>query len=458
MTLPVLAMPDLNLPFEIETNVSGYGVRAVLTQAKRPIVYFSRTLSTRDRARPVYERELIAVVFAMQRWRPYLLERKLIVKTDQRLGLENKAADALSRVSPIVHLNQITAPALLDLAIIQEEVENDPRLKEIKSIVEQYLDDIPNFNSRAELYWDGIKKDIKKYREECSICQRNKALALSPAGLLTPLEILDTIWIDISMDFIDGLPKSAGYEVIFVVVDRMSKYAHFISLKHPYTAKSVAEVFVKEVVRLHGYSRSIVSSRDRVFVRHTICKLMANRVVNRGVEAYLRCILKKKMQCEAINQIFWALQDIGEVWASSIQAGVDEHSCHSPSFSCVLTEEGFRGHTQVQPIEPYLTETHEWMTQPEEVYGYRKNLKTMDWEVLISWKGLPPHEATWEVCDDFKQQFPDFHLEDKVDLEEESSVKPPMLFTYNRRNKRKLAREMKEGNAGLGELNGGPNS
>ena len=181
MTLPVLAMPDLNLPFEIETNVSGYGVRAVLTQAKRPIVYFSRTLSTRDRARPVYERELIAVVFAMQRWRPYLLERKFIVKTDQRslkflleqcviqlqyqkwiakrwvillkwfcrLGLENKAADALSRVSPTVHLNQITAPALLDLAIIREEVENDPRLKEIKSIVEQYLDDIPNFNSRA---------------------------------------------------------------------------------------------------------------------------------------------------------------------------------------------------------------------------------------------------------------------------------------------------------------------
>ena len=70
------------------------------------------------------------------------------------------------------------------------------------------------------------------------------------------------------MDFIDGLPKSAGYEAVFVVVDRLSKYAHFLPTKHPYTAKSVAELFVKEIVQLHGYPRSIVSDRDRVFVSH----------------------------------------------------------------------------------------------------------------------------------------------------------------------------------------------
>lgn len=81
-----------------------------------------------------------------------------------------------------------------------------------------------------------------------------------------PLEILDAIWNGISIDFIDGLPKAEGNEVIFVVLDRLSKYAHFWALKHPYTSKSVAEVFVKKVVRLYGYPRSIVSDRDRVFV------------------------------------------------------------------------------------------------------------------------------------------------------------------------------------------------
>ena len=67
------------------------------------------------------------------------------------------------------------------------------------------------------------------------------------------------------MDFIDGFPYSAGLSVIMVVVDQLSKYGHFVALKHPYSAKTVAEVFVKEITRLHGIPRSIVSDRDPVF-------------------------------------------------------------------------------------------------------------------------------------------------------------------------------------------------
>lgn len=104
-----------------------------------------------------------------------------------------------------------------------------------------------------------MKTDVQKYCEECLVCRRNKTLALSPACLLMPLEVPDTIWSEMSMDFIDGLPKSAGYEVILVVVDRLSKYAHFLPMKHPYTAKSVVEMLVKEIVRLHGNRKTVVS-------------------------------------------------------------------------------------------------------------------------------------------------------------------------------------------------------
>lgn len=83
MTLPVLALPDFTQTFIIECDASGTGLGAVLMKNQRPIVYYNHTLSSQARLKSVYERELMAVVFAVQRWRPYLLGKRFIIRSYQ---------------------------------------------------------------------------------------------------------------------------------------------------------------------------------------------------------------------------------------------------------------------------------------------------------------------------------------------------------------------------------------
>ncbi len=114
-------------------------------------------------------------------------------------------------------------------------------------------------------YWPSMKADIEDMVKNCEVCIQNKVDGTPYAGLLQPLPIPTQAWQLISMDFIEALPRSEGKDTILVVVDKFTKYAHFISLSHPYTATDVAKVFFDFIYKLHGLPGGIISDRDKIF-------------------------------------------------------------------------------------------------------------------------------------------------------------------------------------------------
>ncbi|KAF0887755.1 hypothetical protein E2562_003988 [Oryza meyeriana var. granulata] len=96
-----------------------------------------------------------------------------------------------------------------------------------------------------------------------------------------PLPVPQAVWTDIDLDFVEALPRVGGKSVILTVVDRFSKYCHFIALAHPYNAESVARAFFTDIVRLHGVPQSMVFDRDPVFTStfwRELMRLMGTRL------------------------------------------------------------------------------------------------------------------------------------------------------------------------------------
>lgn len=102
-------------------------------------------------------------------------------------------------------------------------------------------------------------KDVKEYVRQCTICKRYKLGLVASLGLLQPLPIPQKIFSDITMDFIEGLSKSNGKSIIFKVVDKLTKYAHFMLLSHPYIVVTVAQKLLGNVYKLHGLPTTIIN-------------------------------------------------------------------------------------------------------------------------------------------------------------------------------------------------------
>ena len=102
---------------------------------------------------------------------------------------------------------------------------------------------------------------------KCDTCKHNKGETLKPHGKLQFLLLQPTIWMDISMDLIVGFPKLGNKFIIMVVVDCLSIYGHLCGLQHPFTIYVVAQLFVDNILKLHGMPQSIIFYHDPTFTR-----------------------------------------------------------------------------------------------------------------------------------------------------------------------------------------------
>ncbi|KAL5590152.1 uncharacterized protein BROUX77_007040 [Berkeleyomyces rouxiae] len=116
-----------------------------------------------------------------------------------------------------------------------------------------------------EYWWPGMRRDVIRYIRNCEVCQRIKSARHSPYGLLKPLTIPQARWTSVSLDFITGLPVSNSFDMILVVVDRLSKMAHFIPCDSSLDAAGFAKLYLSAVYRLHGLPLDIVSDRGSLF-------------------------------------------------------------------------------------------------------------------------------------------------------------------------------------------------
>lgn len=391
---PVLALPNFQQPFVVETDASDKGIGAVLMQNGHPIAFLSKALGPRTQGLSTYEKESLAIMLAIDHWRSYLQHDEFVIRTDhrslsfltnQRLstpwqqkaltkllglrykicykkGLENGAADALSRRQSD-GLEEVSAISICLPDWLQELIDGYQSDSEAQKLLQalsvsgagpsnfEVQNGILYFKHRiwighnkllqqkilANLHtaavgghsgilvtyqrvkqlfsWPGMRKDVQEFVQHCDICQRAKSEHVKYPGLLQPLEVPSQSWQVITMDFIEGLPKSASFDCILVIVDKFSKFAHFLPLKHPFTAFGVAQLFMEHIHSIHGLPQAIVSDRDRVFTS-SLWKELFRRAgtqlrmsssyhpqsdgqterVNQCLEMYLRCAVSSTPQ------------------------------------------------------------------------------------------------------------------------------------------------------------------
>jgi hypothetical protein len=402
----------------------------------------------RDLHKPIYEKEMMAIIHALKKWSPYLIGRHFKVKIDHdslkyfleqtlsseeqqkwvtkilgydfeiiyKKGKKNVVADALSTKDEYVEAF-LCAISIIQLDWIIEARDERKNDKKLWTLIQRLQQDSSASNTftwkndslwykdrlylcknsqlkqkvllelhtspvgghseflktyhrvKKDFFWHGLKTNVQIFVEECLVFQQNKVENINTLGILQPLVIPSQRWEEVSMDCITGLLKSEGKSVIMVIVDRLTKYAHFCALCHPFKANIFSIAFMERVQKRHGSPKIIVSDRDPIFSGHFWTELFSclgtqlahsssyhaqsdgqTEIVNKCLEGYLWCFVSDK-------QTKWFKWLPLEEWwyntsfrtATKMTPFMAHYGYHPPSITSYLKEK-----SKVQEVEDHI--------------------------------------------------------------------------------------------------------
>nr|GEZ55772.1 putative reverse transcriptase domain-containing protein [Tanacetum cinerariifolium] len=252
---PILSLPEGSEDFVVYCDASLKGFGAVLMQHEKVIAYASRQLRKNKENYTTHDLELGAVVFALRLWRHYLYSTKCTVYTDHKslqYILDQKELNMRQRST------QAKACEKENIGVEGFVGKGEP--------FEVRADGTKCLRGRKLYWWPNMKADIMTYIRKYLTCAKVKAEHQRPSGLVQQPKIPVWMWERITMDFITKLPRTqSGYDSIWVIVDRLTKSAHFIPVNEKFKTKKLAQLYLKEIVCKHGVAVSIISDRDPIF-------------------------------------------------------------------------------------------------------------------------------------------------------------------------------------------------
>ncbi|GKC32972.1 putative reverse transcriptase domain-containing protein [Tanacetum coccineum] len=302
---PILALPKGSENFMVYCATSHKGLGVVLMQKEKVIAYASRKLKVHEKNYTTHDLELGAVVFAQKMWRHYMYGTKCVVFTDHKSLqhiLDQKELNMRQRhwlkllsdydceiryhpgkeenfINEDLHgmINKLEPCA--DGTLCLNKQSWIPCFRELRALImhESHKSKYPIHPGSDKMYrdlkklywWPNMKARIATYVSKCLTCAKVKIEYQKPSGLLVQPEIPQWKWENITMDFVTKLPKTAaGQDTIWVIVDRLTKSAHFLPMQEDYTLEKLTRQYLKEVVSRHGVPVSIISDRDGRFTSH----------------------------------------------------------------------------------------------------------------------------------------------------------------------------------------------